>query len=99
MLISSFKQHIHFLFIPVSLIETSHKVDGSAIIFLHHIVSKLALTDKIFVLYTAVEEILPLTARSILAVGAILTPMGCVKYNGLLSLFCIVVTFVACVPP
>ena len=85
--------------IPVSLIETSHKVEGSAIIFLHHIVSKLALTDEIFVRNTVVEEILPLTARSILFVGAIFIPMGCVKYNGLLSAFCIVVTLVACVPP
>ena len=49
--------------------------------------TKLALTQEIFVLKTVVEEILLLTARSILAVGAILTPIGCVKYNGLLSLF------------
>ena len=74
-------------------------VAGCITMFLAQIESKLALTQDKLVVNTVVLEILPLTARSLLAVGAIFIPIGCVKYNALLSEFCIVVTFVAGNPP
>ena len=49
-----------------------------------YIVSKQALTHDKWVLNTVVLLAFPFMARSILAVGAIFTPIGWVKYNELL---------------
>ena len=72
---------------------------GSTVIFLAQTLSKLALTQDKLVVNTVVLEILPLTARSTVAVGAIFIPIGGVKYSELLSALCIVVTLVAGNPP
>ena len=84
---------------PILVTLQSHNVAGSTVILLAQTVSKLALTHDKLVRKTFVLLIFPLTARSILAVGATFISVGCVKYNALLSLFCIVVTFVAWLPP
>ena len=64
---------------PVLLILHSQMVAGCITMFLARIESKLALTQDKLVVNTVVLEILPLTARSLLAVGAIFIPIGCVE--------------------
>ena len=92
-------KHTFSFTIPVSLIDTSHNVLGSAIIFLHHTVSKLALIAYRFPEIILIHDTFPNTSKSISVVGAMFIPIGCVKYNALLSLFCIVVTFDVGNPP
>ena len=85
--------------VPVVLILHSHNVHGSITASLIQTLLKLAFIHDQLVVNNVVELVLPFAARSMLAVGAILTPIGCVKYNGLVSLFRTVVTLEACVPP
>ena len=73
-------------------------VAGSIIIFLAQIESKLAFTHDKFWVKIEVLLVLPITSNSIFVVTGPPIPIGCVKYNGLLSAFGIVVTLLACVP-